>query len=191
LSSTSEDSKLKLLKEAEARAQQLVREAEKEAERIISEAEAKWRSRAEAERGRVISEAEREANIIISDAVREARLLTSKAMDEVLEEVLREAYRVIEERGFDSKTSIKNLLLESLKAIDSPKRIIVSERDLEVSREVIKGIGLSNVVVEAGDIKGGVIVESQGGIVVDNTYESRFKELQNRYLNEIRRILWG
>jgi V/A-type H+-transporting ATPase subunit E len=187
----SEAVKARLLEEARARAEEIVREAEAEAKRKIREAEALWRERAEKERRRIISEAEKEANNIVSDAVREARFIISMEVDNIVSDILSQAYNVIRSRGFDAKSSLKNLITESMKTIDSPRRLIVSRRDLETAREVVTELGLTGVSIEVGDIEGGIIVESASGIIVDNTYESRFKEFQNKYLNEIRRILWG
>ncbi|ADV64403.1 H+transporting two-sector ATPase E subunit [Desulfurococcus mucosus DSM 2162] len=186
-----EDAKAKLLREAEARAEQIVRDAEAEAERIVKEAEAKWRERAEAERKRITSEAEREANTIISEALREARLLVSKEYEKAVEDVLREAYDSVRKRSFDIENSIRNLIRESLRLVNAPKKIVVSKGDLEAARRIVAELGLPGVVVEAGDIDGGVIVESESGIVVDNTYESRLREFQSKHMDEVRRILWG
>ncbi|MCY0868439.1 MAG: V-type ATP synthase subunit E [Desulfurococcus sp.] len=186
-----EDVKTRLLQEAEERARRIVEDAKAEAERILRSAEEKWKARAEEEKRRILGKAEREAGIILSEAVRDARLLVASEMEKILREIIEEARSIVRNRGFSVEDSLRNLIAESLRLADSPRRIVVSRVDFEVAKKIVSEAGLKNVVVEPGDIDGGVIVESASGVVVDNTYESRLREFQKKNLNSLRRILWG
>ncbi len=182
----------RIIREAERKASEIIEEARRRADGIIREAEAKWRAKAESERRRIIEEAERKASMIIADAKSRSNLLLVKAKEEVINKVFEEALELIKREEYNVKESLKNLLEEALAYIDKPSRIIVKSNHVKYMKEILSELGLDNVeVVPRDDILGGLIVESETGLVVDNRLETRLEQAKQKLIDKIARILWG
>jgi len=182
----------RILEEAKKKAELIIREAEKEAEVIVREAEEEWRRRALEEENRILEEAKREAALKISEARRLSRLKISQEMSLIIEELFKEAEKELDHLDpSEIEKSLENLLTESLKYVEKPRKIYVSEKDVESMRRILSKLGLGNVEVAPVNIKGGLILESESGILVDNSYESRLKLARRALIPLIRKSLWG
>lgn len=181
-----------IIKEAEKKAEEIVREAEKQARRIIEEAEEQWKRKAEATRRAILDEASREASIMLADAKRKASLIIAEAKKASIESAFTKAWEMLEKRQYDVRSSLKNLLSESLQYVTRPSKVLANPIDVKVVEELLHEMGYLNIAVEPSDaIKGGVVVISEEGLVVDNTIETRFQQAKLRLLDKLARILWG
>ncbi len=180
----------KLKEEAEEKAKKIIEEAEKKALEIVREAEEKRKREAERKRRELLEEARRDAQIILSEARREARMIVARVRYEVVEEVLRRVRESIRER-IDLKSSITNLLKDSLSQIGRPTTIYINGEDEDIVKGVIKELGIEDVKIVKTDILGGVIVEDEDGNKVDNSYDTRLKRASETLVGKIASILWG
>ncbi len=182
----------KILEEAKKRAKMIVEEAEREAEIIVKKAEEEWRRRALEEENKILEEAKKEAALRISEAQRLSRLKISQEMSSIIEELFKQAENELNHLNpFEIEKSLENLLMESLKYVDKPRKIFVSGRDVETMRKILSKLGMESVEVAPADIKGGLILESESGITVDNSYESRLMLAKRALIPIIRKSLWG
>ncbi len=182
----------KILEEAKKRAKMIVEEAEREAEIIVEKAEEEWRRRALEEENKILEEAEKEAALRISEAQRLSRLKISQEMSSIIEELFKQAENELNHLNpFEIEKSLENLLMESLKYVDKPRKIYVSTGDVETMRKILSKLGMESVEVAPADIKGGLILESESGITVDNSYESRLMLAKRALIPIIRKSLWG
>lgn len=186
------ESRNKIIEEAERKARELVEEARREAEEIIREAEKKWASRAEMERRRIIEEAEKEASYIIAEARRKANLIETQSKNEIIERVFNEAELILKQCGYDVKLSLGNLVVESINQVDKPRRIIVRVDQVEIAKSILRELGYSDIEVEGRpDIQGGVVIESESGVIIDNRIETRLKQARLKLLDKIAKKIWG
>jgi len=182
----------RLLSYAKMEAEKIVREAEEEAKRIIESAEREWLRRYQDYRAREMKVIRDKASQIESEARLKARLLISKTKEEVIEGLFKEVEKALAKRDFDVEKSLEVLLTKSLRELASPpKKVRVSSKDVELAENVLRKMGMEGVLVE-GDPStvGGVVVEGEGGGIVDNSYETRLRILKERFLDRIRSILW-
>lgn len=191
-SSGLEDLRKKLLEDAERRASEIIEGAKREAESIVEEAERAWKEGAERERERIVKGAEAEANRILSEARVRSKLLTSEAKSRAFGELFSEVERLLREReGIDVKSSLDKLLSDSLAYIDKPAKIVVDPRDVDAVKEILRKRKIRGVeVVGSSDVIGGVIVESEDGRRVDNSYKTRLERAKRVLGPAISRQLW-
>lgn len=184
--------KERLLSEAKKRAEEMILNAEKEAEKIIRKAESEWLSKYQEYKNKEIKRIVEKSAQIESEAKMKARILVSQAKIDVVEKLFEDALDRIDKREIDIKKSLENLLDSALKEISSIKKIIVSPRDVETLKEILKERKLDEVVIEENPrMIGGLVVESTDGIVIDNSYETRLSLIKDRFASVIREILWG
>ena len=179
----------RLRQDAKKKAEEILRNAENRAKEIIEEAERKWREEAEKKRKEIIEKAKKEAQIIISEARRKARMIIASAKYEVIEEVFKRAREEIRTK-IDLKTSLNNLLRESLVHINKPSIIYANKDDISILEEIINDLGLENVRIEESNILGGLIIESAEGVKIDNSYDTRLKRAKETLVNKLAEILW-
>jgi len=180
----------RLRSDAKKKAEEILREAERRAEEIIKEAEKRWREEAEKKRKEIIEKAKKEAQIIVSEAHRKARMLIASAKYEVIEEVFKRAKEELRKK-VDIRSSLNNLLRESLVHISKPSTIYVNKDDIGILREIINDLGLEDVEIRGLDILGGLIIESIEGVKVDNSYDTRLKRAKETLVNKLAQILWS
>lgn len=181
-----------IIKEAERKAEEIVKEAERQARKIIEEAEEQWRRKAESTRKAILDEAAREASTTLADAKRKASLIIAEAKKVSIENAFARAWELLEGRHYDVKLSLRNLLSEALQYVTKPLKVLANPIDVKTIEELLREMGYLNVTVEPSDtIKGGVIVISEGGLVVDNTIETRFQQAKLRLLDKLAKIFWG
>lgn len=201
---TSEASRLieYIVEKAREEARELVRRAQEEASRILEEAEREKRRVLEEERLRAEARAAQRREEILSEARREASMIRSSAMSDVVGELEEKAWRLLDEMDEDRRReSLRKLAEESISMLSSllggskPSRveILVSSRDLdtasELARELASAYGIE-LVVKPADIRGGVVaVDEPSGVVVDNSYEARFRKAYRQILLELGREL--
>jgi V/A-type H+-transporting ATPase subunit E len=182
----------RILEEARRKAKMIVEEAEREAELIVKKAEEEWKKRAMEEENRILEEARREAALKISEARRLSRLRISQEMASIIDELFKQAENGLNHLDLlEVEKSLENLLTDSLKYVDKPRKVYVSEKDVETMRRILSRLGLGHVEVAPAEIRGGLILESESGILVDNSYESRLKLARRALTPLIRKKLWG
>lgn len=182
----------RVLREAEKKATEMVEEAKKQAEKIIQEAHEQWRNKAEATRRQIIEEALRQGNLLIAEAKIKSSILISRAKQEIVDSVFAQARAILVNRDFNVKESLKNLVLESLEYCKLISKVVVNERDVDIAREVLRELGLANVeIIGTSEIVGGVVVFSEEGVVVDNSYDTRLKQAEHRLIDKVSKMLWG
>ena len=182
----------RILEEARRKAKMIVEDAEREAEIIVKRAEEEWKKRAIEEENRILEEARREAALKISEARRLSRLKISQEMSSIIDELFKQAENELNHLDIlEVEKSLENLLTESLKYVDKPRKVYVSEKDVETMHRILSKLGLGYVEVAPGKIRGGLILESESGILVDNSYESRLKLARRVLTPLIRKNLWG
>ncbi len=182
----------KLLSYARIEAEKIIREAEEHAKRIIEDSEREWSRRYQEFKAQELKRIRVKASQIESEARLKARLLMSRAKEEVIEGLFREVEGALVNRGFDVARSLEVLLAKSLEELGSrPKRVMVSSKDVELAKDLLKKMGIEGVLVEGSPTMiGGVIVENENGDVVDNSYETRLSRIKDGLLYRIRGILW-
>ncbi|RLG84777.1 MAG: hypothetical protein DRO40_00060 [Thermoprotei archaeon] len=176
--------------DAKKKAKEIMREAEKRAKEIIEEAEEKWRKEAEKKREEIIEEARKEAQIIVSETRRKARMIIANAKYEVIEEVFSRTREEIRKK-VNIKSSLNNLLRESLAHVTKPSTIYVNKDDVDILSEIINEVGLEDVEIRESNILGGLIIESIEGVKVDNSYDTRLKRAKETLVNKLAEILWS
>ncbi|MEM0083055.1 MAG: V-type ATP synthase subunit E [Thermosphaera sp.] len=182
----------RVIKEAERKAEEIIKEAEQQARKMVKEAEEQWRRKAEATRETMMKEALKEASMMLADARRKASLIIAEAKNVLIENAFAKAWELLEKRHYDVKLSLKNLLNESLQYVTKPSKILVSPMDVKMAEEILREAGYSNLMVEPSSaIKGGIIVVSEEGLIVDNTIETRFQQAKLKLLDKLAKILWG
>ncbi|MET1159933.1 MAG: V-type ATP synthase subunit E family protein [Thermoprotei archaeon] len=193
ITSNFEELREKVINDAKKKAEEIIRRAEEEAKRIIEEAEKEWFRKAEKKKIEIINNTKRKAQITISEARTKARIIISRAKYEVIEQILSEVLKAIENRnGFDAKHSLERLLDEALQFIDKPKRVIVNPRDSGIIKEVLSERGLTDIeVAESSEIIGGIVVEDENGRRVDNSYNARLERAKTSLIPIITKELWS
>lgn len=186
------EEKNKLIEDAERRAKEIIEQAWREADIIVKEAERRYQQIAETERKRILEEAEKESSYVLTDAKRKASMIENKAKAEVIEELFKKAEDIMRQGAYDVKTSLRNLIVESMSQVDKPRKIIVREDQAEIARSILRELGYRDIVIETrNNMLGGVIVESEMGVVVDNRLETRLRQVRLNMLDKIAKILWG
>ncbi len=185
-----------VLEKARREAEKIVAEARKEAERIIEKARREWEENRNRIREQILEDAKRRAEEIIIDARIRARMKLTEAKREVVEEVLRNIVNIIRKDRFDRRESVYRLLREAIGQLEGDIRVYVAEKDLEITRGVVRELSRGNKVkimeIKTANIMGGVIAESIDGTVrIDNSYEARLELVRTRLVPEIQRELFG
>ncbi|MEM0506729.1 MAG: V-type ATP synthase subunit E [Thermosphaera sp.] len=182
----------RLIEEARRRANSIIEEAEREAESIIRKAEEEWERNALELKNRILEEARQQASLRISEAQTVSRLRISQELSSIIEELFQQADKELENPPASViEQSLENLLLESLKYVDKPRKIRVAKRDVEIMKDVARRHNLNDIEIIPEDIKGGLILESETGIIIDNTYESRLAVARRVLVPIIRKKIWA
>jgi len=191
LASSLEKVKGRLLEEARKEAQRIISQASAEAENTLKKAEEEWQRRFQEFMRAELKRARERAEQIESEARMKARLAVARAKSEMVERVFEEARKKLAGRELDVERSLRNLLTESLREVQNPVRVLVSPLDKETAERILAELGKGGVAVEVdANIAGGVIVEGEDGVLVDNTYETRLKLARERLANVISTFLW-
>ncbi|MEM2006271.1 MAG: V-type ATP synthase subunit E family protein [Sulfolobales archaeon] len=183
-----------VLKKAREDAERIVAAAQEEARKILEEARDRKRAIVESERKKVISELSYEAKI--AEAKMKARLTVNKARYELVNKATSKAALFLEELKPEYRfLSLKNLLEEAIDVAENSlgklSKLIayVSERDLELAREVVEELAVTRRIeleLRTAGISGGVIVEDpEGRIRIDNSYNSRIKVFLSRLSKDV------
>ncbi len=191
MTTTIEELRKKLLEQARSEAEKIINDAKCRAEKIIEEAEKDWLEKSRIEKEKVFAAAEAKARIIVSEAKRKARMKIVETKNDLLKEIFDSAWNIIKERrDINVDASLRNLLNEALNYIHDIQRIYVSDKDIEIMKQIISTNNI-DAEVTTKDIVGGLIAESRKGEIVDNSYETRFNRAKQLLIPEIARILWG
>ncbi|MCX8199084.1 MAG: V-type ATP synthase subunit E family protein [Sulfolobales archaeon] len=178
----------KVIEDAKKRASETIAEANSKAAQIISNAEKEWLKKLESKRHELLEKARRESEIMLSEARRRAKLIIIDARNKAIEEAFKEAEKDL--ANIDKRKSIAALLKEALSYATKPVKIYASPRDGELIEEVARVLGLNDVViVKSDDIDGGVVVEDESGVKIDNTYRTRMKRSMEVLVKEVAKVL--
>ncbi len=194
LSDVEEKIRKAVLDKARKEAERIVIEARREAEKILEKARREWEENRERVRKQIIENAKRKAEEIIIDAKIKARMKLTEAKREVINEVIKNIEEIVKEGNYDRRGSLRKLLEEAVVPLEGDIRIYVSERDLDLAKDVA---GKLNNNVRIVDIKtmsilGGVVAENiDSTIRIDNSYEARLELVRTRLIPVIQRELFG
>lgn len=188
-----------VFKKAEEEAINIIENARKEAEKIIEGSVKRKKEIVEEERNKIMKDIGIDRRI--AEARMKSRQIISLAKNRIIKKAEEEVKKLLE--SMDEKKRLKSLQILVTEAIDEilsnfevgiGKVIIcISKKDRELSRELMEYIRTRfkdiDVEIKEVDILGGVIVESpDGGIIIDNSYDSRLKKALDSLLNEFQRI---
>lgn len=182
----------KLLSEAKEKAERIVKEAENKANEIIKQAHEEWKRKYDEYKKQELRKIYEKKAQIESEARLKARNIIVQTKAEIIEKLFEDAEKKLCERDFDVKKSLESLLTLSLKEANAIRKIIVSPKDKKIVEELISELGLADIeIVEDNDMIGGLIIESVDGVLIDNSYDTRLRNLKEKLLDEIQRKLWG
>ena len=176
-----------IIEKAKEEADRILREAEEEARAEVEGARRAKEEEAKALGERMLKDAEVEAARILAQARIRAKSIALEAKNRIIEEIIKAAKGALSGRSLERAKSLACLLKESVDALGGGGlRVLVSKGDVEVAKRLIEEDGeLSRRVEEVVGIEcsGGVVVEEMnGGVRVDNTYETRLGMLIPRIL---------
>lgn len=184
-----------VLGKVRAEAQTLLRKAEEEARHELDKAKKSHQAEVEKEKLRLLSEAKTEAARIKALAVMEARNRIAAARAEVIAGINRRARAELDRISVD-RASLATLIAESIEALGRPSqvKVFVRSEDLETARAAVAGDPrISGVVRDIAErpLAGGVIAENtEGSLLVDNTFSTRLDKLVPRLLPRFRKELF-
>jgi len=176
-------------------AQNIIREAEEKAQGEIEKAKRQRDARFEDERNRMLGEAKEEAARILAQASIKARQQLSSAKADAIAKIVDGAQNKLPQISSDERYFL-NLVREAIEGLGVDKaRIYVSPKDVSNVKKFLKADKeLSSKIVEVRESNclGGVIAEDiEGGLRIDNTYETRLDMLLPMLLPEISEELFG
>jgi len=185
-----------ILEKAHKEGEEIVLSAKAKANDLMAQAKQQKKKRFEEEKNRIISEAQREASRILAQSSLKARQEILKEQDAVIKEIIAKTKENLAEKTTDGK-AFAILIKEAVAAFESEEklRILVSQRDVAIAREIVKeDDGLKGQVAEVveRDCLGGVIAESMDGMVsIDNTFDVRLGMLTPKIMPELGSKLFG
>jgi V/A-type H+-transporting ATPase subunit E len=181
---------------ARSEAQQIIEEANAEAQRLIQQETAKKEKKFAAAKHHRLSEARREAAKIEAQASLQAHQEILKCKDDLLQEIIRRVKDALSQNTAE-KEALRGLIQEAIDALGAERkvRLLVAEKDLKTAKDVIdahQSLAERILEVNTTDCMGGVMVIDADGLVdIDNTYETRLEMLLPQALPEIGSTLFG
>jgi len=184
-----------ILSKVKAEAQDIVKEAEVKAKEELEKAKRQQEARFEDGRRKVLEEAEEEAARMLAQAAIKARQELTGVKAEIVARVTDKAKSSLSRISGD-ESWLLGLIKEAVGGIGSDKaRIYVSSKDVSRTRKLLeRDEELASRIMEVRefDCMGGVIAENiEGGLRIDNTYETRLEMLLPRLLPEISKELFA
>ncbi len=177
-----------VLDKVKAEAEDIVKEARSRAKAEIAKAEEQHRLRAEERKAIALSEVQEEAARMAAQAQVVARREVSRAKAEVIDAMVAEAKKRLA-AGHGDKEVMKALFQEAAASFGGGKvKVSVSARDLKTAQALKEEQGLIAEIVEIEEsaVSGGIVVEHiEGGVRVDNTYDTRLDMLLPKLMPEI------
>ena len=184
-----------ILSKVKAEAQDIVKEAEVKAKEELEKAKRQQEARFEDGKRKVLEEAEEEAARMLAQAAIKARQELTGVKAEIVARVTDKAKSSLSQISGD-ESWLLGLIKEAVGGIGSDKaRIYVSSKDVSRTRKLLeRDEELASRIMEVRefDCMGGVIAENiEGGLRIDNTYETRLEMLLPRLLPEISKELFA
>ena len=184
-----------ILDKIKAEAQDIIKDAEQKAQERIDKAKEQHQAKFEEEKRKIVEGSEGEAARIQAQASISAREEMLSVKNEVIGEVVKKVKKALSDIEGGEKLSL-SLIREALDATGAEKaRVYVSKKDINGLQKLIKADKeLSGKITEINEYKceGGAVVEDiEGGISIDNTFETRLETLMPRVLPEISKELFG
>lgn len=187
----------KILKDAEDKKAEIISKANDEKEKILS----KRVSKAKEIEAEIIEKAKTEATTkkgrIISSAELKVRNNKLTAKQEVIKEVFEESVDKLASLSNDEFLKFVKETILSLN-VDGDEKLILNEAGMKVIdnkflEEVNKELGAKGkltLVTEAGNFKGGFILE-KNGIEINSTYEALVSSLRDELEFEVANVLFN
>ena len=184
-----------ILDKVKAEARDIIKDAEQKAQERLDRAREQYQAKFEEEKRKIVEGSEGEAARIQAQASISAREEMLSVKNEVIGEVVKKVKKALSDIEGGEKLSL-SLIREALDATGAEKaRVYVSKKDIDGLQKLIKADKeLSGKITEINEYKceGGAVVEDiEGGISVDNTFETRLETLMPRVLPEISKELFG
>lgn len=184
-----------ILDNVRAEAEDIIKQAEEKAQQKIESARIQQNSRYEEEKTRLLAEAHNEAARIKAQSSISTRIELLKAKNEIIDDIVAKVKKSLAK--YPDKASLAvNCIREGIQAGGAETVIVqVAPEDIEKVRDIIKkDKELSSRISEIKELKcsGGSIVEdSESGISIDNTFDTRLESLLPKVLPEISQELFG
>ena len=184
-----------ILDKVKAEARDIIKDAEQKAQERLDRAREQYQAKFEEEKRKIVEGSEGEAARIQAQASISAREEMLSVKNEVIGEVVKKVKKALSDIEGGEKLSL-SLIREALDATGAEKaRVYVSKKDIDGLQKLIKADKeLSGKITEINEYKceGGAVVEDiEGGISIDNTFETRLETLMPRVLPEISKELFG
>jgi vacuolar-type H+-ATPase subunit E/Vma4 len=188
-----EELRKSILQKAKDKANKILEEARLEAQKLIDEARQDYQKRLEAERIKALSELKEKWNREYINKVMDANMKLLQLKRELINSLLEEARRRIEELSPEARElSLKTLLKESInQSIIKDNFVIkVVSKDIDLLQKVVKDLGLKKKVVKIEELDnkylGGLILENvDGTVALDNTYATRLERALSILYDEV------
>ncbi|MEM4261762.1 MAG: V-type ATP synthase subunit E [Candidatus Diapherotrites archaeon] len=167
-----EELKKRLLEEAKADASKLVSSAEKEALFLVASAEEKLKKSYSESLKSTKDLAEAQLRDSISGSRLKAKKLVSEAKEIAVENALNDVWLKLCELPKSSQYEgiLKKLISEGVSAIGSDAIVVVNGNDFRLAKKFAKNVSQNF----ANIVGGAIITNSQGNVLVDNSFESLF-----------------
>ncbi|MFC1900750.1 V-type ATP synthase subunit E [Chloroflexota bacterium] len=184
-----------ILDKVKAETEEIIKDAEETAKERVDKAKAQHEAKFEEEKRKLTEGAETEAARIQAQASIDAREELLSIKNTVIQEIVKQVTKALSE-GSGREQSTLNLIKEAIDATGIDKaRVYVSAKDIDGLKKLIKADKeLSDKITEINEYKcdgGAVIEDTESGISVDNTFETRLETLMPRVLPEISKELFG
>jgi len=183
-----------ILDKVKVEAQDIIKDAEQKAQERIDRAKEQYQAKFDEEKRKIVEGSEGEAARIRAQASITAREEVLSVKNEVIQEIVKKVKKALSDIEGGEKISL-SLIKEALDATGTEKvRVYVSKKDMDGLQKLIKDDKkLSGKITEINEYKcdGGAVVEDiEGGISIDNTFETRLETLMPRILPEINKELF-
>jgi V/A-type H+-transporting ATPase subunit E len=184
-----------ILDKVKAEAQEIIKDAEEKAKERVDRAKEQHEAKLEEEKRKLMEGAENEAARIQAEALIDARGELLGAKNSVIEEIVKKVRKELSDISGGEKIAL-NLIKEAIESTSIKKaRVYVAKKDIDGLKKLVKADKeLADKVTGIDEYKcdGGAVVEDvEGGISVDNTFETRLETLMPRILPEISKELFG
>jgi len=180
--------------ECRAECQEIFRRAEQEAKQIIERAQAEAEAIRQARLAKVKADAQSEAVSMLYSARLRSKNEVIRAKEKVVEEVLAEAVRRLQDlrsRG-DYREVLEGLIDEGLARVSGKTVVHVDPADKELADEIMRGKGLDfEVRPDIKTLGGAVITDAAERVQIINTVEERLNRAREKLRMQVSGILFG
>lgn len=169
----------------------IISRSEKTAKRLIEEAETRIEEIAQS----ILQEEDPELEVTKTRIQGESELRKKRSLAEVKDRIVQEVFERVHEALAKTRerTDYESILqrLEQEALIEEDFIVYVDERDTALIRKILASRGVNAEVKSGDDCLGGLVVESNNGVVsIHNTIESRLEKVRESLIHEVNLILF-